>query len=92
MLFNSYEFLFGFLPACLAGYYVVRRGCGRDLALAFLTAASFVFYLRTGLFDLVLLGISIVVNFSIAFVLADLRSSVHRRAFLAAGVVLNLLS
>jgi alginate O-acetyltransferase complex protein AlgI len=66
MLFNSYAFLFGFLPACLAGYYVIRHGCGRDVALAFLTAASFVFYIFTGLFDLVLLGISIAVNFSIA--------------------------
>jgi alginate O-acetyltransferase complex protein AlgI len=91
MLFNSFEFLFGFLPACLAGYFVVRRSCGRDVALAFLTAASFIFYVFTGLFDLVLLGISIAVNFSITFVLADLRNPVYRRALLMAGVVLNLI-
>jgi alginate O-acetyltransferase complex protein AlgI len=90
MLFNSYAFVFGFLPACLAGYYLVRHACGRDVALGFLTTASFVFYIWTGLFDSVLLGVSIVVNFSIALLLADLRNPAHRRTFLVAGVVLNL--
>jgi alginate O-acetyltransferase complex protein AlgI len=37
MLFNSYEFIFGFLPAALLGFYLlgVRR---REWALLWLTA------------------------------------------------------
>jgi uncharacterized protein (TIGR03382 family) len=42
MLFNSYTFLFGFLPVVLAGFYVLgaRR---REWALLWLIAASLVF-------------------------------------------------
>jgi alginate O-acetyltransferase complex protein AlgI len=41
MLFNSYLFVFVFLPAVLAGFYVLRWQRAR---LAFVVAASYVFY------------------------------------------------
>ena len=41
MLFNSYEFLFLFLPLVLFGYYVLFRSRGRTV---FLTIMSYVFY------------------------------------------------
>jgi uncharacterized protein (TIGR03382 family) len=43
MLFNSYSFVFGFLPVVLAGFYLLgaRR---REWALLWLTAASLLFY------------------------------------------------
>src|SRR6476620_1713762 len=41
MLFNSYIFLFGFLPCVLAGWWLLR---GKPLRLAFLTGASWFFY------------------------------------------------
>ena len=43
MLFNSSLFIFGFLPATLLGFFVAAR-CSARLALAWLTAASVVFY------------------------------------------------
>ena len=43
MLFHSPEFVFGFLPITLAGFFLVAR-LGRELALAWLTLASLVFY------------------------------------------------
>jgi alginate O-acetyltransferase complex protein AlgI len=92
MLFTSYAFLFGYLPACLAGYVVAYRALGRDIALAFLTAASFVFYLWTGWFDLALLAVSIALNFSIALALARLRDPARRRTLLIAAVALNLMN
>jgi alginate O-acetyltransferase complex protein AlgI len=41
MLFNSYIFLFGFLPCVLAGWWLLPR---KPLRLAFLTGASWFFY------------------------------------------------
>ena len=41
MLFNSYLFLFGFLPCVLAGWWGLRA---KPLRLAFLTGASWFFY------------------------------------------------
>ena len=41
MLFNSYEFLFGFLPVVLLGWWGIRIPAAR---LAFLTASSYFFY------------------------------------------------
>ena len=43
MLFNSPVFLFAFLPATLLGFFLAAR-FGASLALAWLTAASIVFY------------------------------------------------
>jgi alginate O-acetyltransferase complex protein AlgI len=42
MLFNSYAFLFGFLPPVLVGWWGLSRW--RQLRLAFLTSASWFFY------------------------------------------------
>jgi alginate O-acetyltransferase complex protein AlgI len=44
MLFNSFEFLFAFLPATLALFFLIGRFAGRDLAIAFLSLASVFFY------------------------------------------------
>ena len=43
MLFNSYIFLFAFLPAALSGYFLAGR-LGRRAAAVWLLGASFVFY------------------------------------------------
>lgn len=43
MLFNSNVFIFGFLPACLIGFYSLAR-FSRQWAKAFLMLASFAFY------------------------------------------------
>ncbi len=44
MLFNSYEFLFGFLPVALIVYFALARGTSALAAIGFLTAASLFFY------------------------------------------------
>jgi len=41
MLFNSYVFIFGFLPLALAGWWTLRR---TSLRLTFITLASYFFY------------------------------------------------
>ena len=44
MLFNSYEFLLGFLPVVLIAFFVLGRGASGLAAIGFLSAASFFFY------------------------------------------------
>lgn len=44
MIFNSFEFLFLFLPAVLVAYYLARRHIGHWTALSLLAGASFFFY------------------------------------------------
>ena len=43
MLFNSYEFIFGYLPLTLAGFFLLARNSHR-LAALWLAAASLFFY------------------------------------------------
>jgi alginate O-acetyltransferase complex protein AlgI len=88
MVFSSYEFIFGFLPACLVGYAVLLRWGGRQAALWFLTVASFVFYAFAGWFDLGLLVASIIGNFLAGQFLA--RPGAHRRPLLVAAIAANL--
>ena len=44
MLFNSYGFIFGFLPVVLVGFFVAGRVLGRYAACGWLAAASLFFY------------------------------------------------
>jgi alginate O-acetyltransferase complex protein AlgI len=44
MLFNSPEFILGFLPAALAGFFLLGRIAGRDWAMRWLVCASLFFY------------------------------------------------
>lgn len=66
MLFHSPEFVFAFLPACLAGVLAMHRLAGWDGAVWFLIGASFVFYGQWGIELAALLLGSILCNFAAA--------------------------
>jgi D-alanyl-lipoteichoic acid acyltransferase DltB (MBOAT superfamily) len=88
VLFNSYTFLFVFLPATLAVFALARLRAP-DLALSALTLASLAFY---GYWDprfLALLLGSAAMNFGFGRLLETLAPG-RRRAALAAGVTANL--
>ncbi len=85
MLFNSYVFLFIFLPAVLAGFHLLHLK-SRRAALAWVTAGSLVFY---GYWDPRYLGLiipSIALNCALGHLIARSRG----RAWLALGVAANL--
>jgi D-alanyl-lipoteichoic acid acyltransferase DltB (MBOAT superfamily) len=85
VLFNSYDYLFYFLPLALAGYFLLRRHAA--WAVGWLTAASLAFYSWWNVAHLpVILG-------SIAFNYAIGRRLLRRpsRPLLAVGVAANLL-
>jgi len=85
MLFNSYEFLFAFLPVVLLGFHLLHLK-SRRVALAWITASSLVFY---GYWDyryLALIVPSIVVNCALGYLIARSWS----RTWLVVGITANL--
>ena len=87
MLFNSFEFIFGFLPITLALFYVAGRLGGARLALGWLTAASLVFYGWWNPGYLFLLAGSMGFNYIFGLLLSRPGSS---RLLLATGIGANL--
>ncbi len=88
MLFHTPLFILGFLPVCLAGFFVVGRFAGGDWALRWIIAASLFFYGWWRPEHLPLLLGSVLVNYAIA---CRSRRSAHPTRWMAAGVTLNLL-
>lgn len=87
MLFNSFEFLFLFLPGILAAYYLARRYVSHLAALFVLNVGSLLFYSWWDIGNLPLLVFSVVTNHLIA------RSMVRwgTQPFLALGIAFNLI-
>jgi alginate O-acetyltransferase complex protein AlgI len=90
MLFNSYAFMFVFLPASLVLYYALGR-VARGAATAFLAAASLFFY---GWWDpryLLLLVASILFNYAVGTAIARRpREAGGRRLLLILGIAGDL--
>jgi alginate O-acetyltransferase complex protein AlgI len=86
MLFNSPPFVLGFLPAVLAGFFLLGRFAGRRAALLWLVAASLFFYGWWNPRFVLLLAGSILANHALA---AQIRRS-KSRAWLIGGVAANL--
>lgn len=91
MLFNSYTFIFAFLPVVFAVYCLVRRHPERRWTIAWLVLASLVYYAWwKPEFLLLLLG-SVAVNAWFGNALCGRRLSRNAsRAILVAGIVFNL--
>ena len=85
MLFNSYFFLFAFLPTTLVSFHLLRRESW-PRALAAVSVFSLVFYASWDPRYLALLVPSLLVNYWLGETLARTR----RRAWLVAGVAANL--
>ena len=94
MLFNSYEFIFLFLPVTLIGFFSISRLGYRKGAIAWLVAASLFFYGFWNPIYLWLILFSIVFNYSVGIVLAApyaRGSRLRKKAVLTVGVTGNLL-
>jgi alginate O-acetyltransferase complex protein AlgI len=91
LLFNSYPFLFVFLPATLTGFFLLRR---QRLRLLFIVAASYVFYAYDTLWFPALMAGSTAISFVTGRLLADPRLELRRKPILATGVAgaLSLLA
>ena len=93
MPFNSYGFIFIFLPLTLTGFHLLYRLGGRTAALGGLTLASVVFYGYAGLGNILLVLPWVFLNYLIATASIDLRLSrpLVRQALFVGGVSINVL-
>ncbi|RXT37952.1 MBOAT family O-acyltransferase [Bradyrhizobium betae] len=90
MLFNSYGFLFGFLPIALAGYFALGRISG-VLPILWLAVASLAFYAAGGLQFVPLLLLSIAFNYLAGGILIRHSRAGLRRGTIVVGIAGNLL-
>ncbi|NLA85988.1 MAG: MBOAT family protein, partial [Clostridiales bacterium] len=89
MVFSSVGFLFFFLPSLLVVYYIVPRQF-RELRNLVLLGFSLFFYAYGGPRFLILMLVSITINYICGLFVSDLHSNRTRRFFLSAAVVLGL--
>ncbi|MDK9725448.1 MAG: MBOAT family protein [Sterolibacteriaceae bacterium MAG5] len=91
MLFNSYAFIFGYLPVTLAGFFLLARSSHR-LAALWLAAASLFFYGWWNPVFVVLVMASITVNYAFGYAIghARLTSESQAKTVLTVAVVANL--
>src|ERR1700679_716998 len=91
MLFNSYPFIFVFLPIALAGYFASRR-LGQVAPVIWLALASLVFYSFSNWPFVALLLASIAFNYLVGWLLISRRLQAGPRfAVLTVGVSCDLL-
>lgn len=88
MLFNTYEFIFIFLPITFIGFFCLAK-FSHGFALIYLSIASLLFYGYWNLFSVPILLISIFINFWIGSKFSD-PTYAHRKALLVFGIFLNL--
>jgi len=93
LLFNSYEFIFLFLPVTFFVYFYLNRLRLTEASKAFLVVASLFFYAWWNVKYLPLILLSMVVNYAIGRELANHKRRNRRynpKALLTAGIVFNL--
>ena len=90
MLFNSYVFIFAFLPITLIGFGVLGRFGTRRLGIGWLILCSMVYYGYWNWRYLLLLVISMLVNYLIGTVWLYQPSPKVRKAGLIVGLIFNL--
>lgn len=92
MLFNSYLFIFAFLPVTLGIFYLLQKFNNIRLLIAWLVSASLFFYAWWNPVYLILLGGSVGVNFIIGRQIQQrLKNNIATRPLLTLGIIFNLV-
>src|ERR1700722_10507086 len=92
MLFNSFEFIFVYLPITFFGYVIAARFIKNPLVrLLWLAAASLIFYGYWNYHFLPVIVISIIVNYFFGFLISSLpKGSLRRKSIFAFSIFANL--
>jgi alginate O-acetyltransferase complex protein AlgI len=92
MLFNSYEFIFLFLPATLVGFFYLGSQWGLRASVIWLTAASLVFYSYWNPLSVILILLSMVFNYTVGTILINRNytNELTGKAILTLGIACNL--
>ncbi|WP_262695928.1 MBOAT family O-acyltransferase [Kordiimonas aquimaris] len=88
MLFNSYEFIFFFLPTTLLIFFYIGQKFSGRIALASLVTASLFFYAWWNAIYVALLIASILANYGIGTLMGE--HGPRKKTFLTTGIIFNL--
>ncbi len=88
MLFNSYLFIFVFLPLALAGVFFLQKKNNNTHIKLFLIVISFAFYAAWKFEYVLLISFSILANYAISVLLVKNKNA---RTILALGIAFNLI-
>jgi alginate O-acetyltransferase complex protein AlgI len=88
MLFNSYEFIFIFLPIVFIGYYLIAK-TSHPGAIIWLAFASLFFYGYWSLYSLPILVSSVCINYWFGLQVSNQQSK-HRKTMLVLALIFNL--
>jgi alginate O-acetyltransferase complex protein AlgI len=91
MLYNSYLFIFLFLPVTLTGYYLTSKSKHPRFAIAWLIALSLLFYGWYNPLYVILISCSVLFNYFTSMTLAKGKTDNHRKWLLAFGITINIL-
>ena len=89
MLFNSYEFMFFFLPIAVIGYFLLQK-VNRNLAKLFLVGMSLYFYAYFETKYLLLIGVSLFTNAIIGNQIIHKTNEKTRKILLVVGLLFNI--
>ncbi len=90
MLFNSYIFIFLFLPVSLLGWYGLNKLKKYHMAQIFLIAMSLWFYAYFNINYLAVILLSCAVNYLFSFLLTKTEKPAFCKAVLTAGCIVNI--
>lgn len=90
MLFNSYIFIFIFLPLALLGWYALNSYKKFELAKVFLAGMSLWFYAYFNTYYLLIIVASILINYFISYLMTFSKSKLTDRLGLLLGIGANL--
>lgn len=90
MLFNSFLFLFIFLPLTLIGWYGLNHYKQYELAKIFLAGMSLWFYGYFNFYYLAIILVSILVNYLLSYLIGFAKTKLLNRIGLLAGITFNL--
>jgi alginate O-acetyltransferase complex protein AlgI len=91
LLFNSYEFIFYFLPIAFIVYFALQYFKLKNLAMIWLVGASLYFYSFWNLNYLPLIIISVIVNFITGTYLTNSTNERRRKIVLTLGITFNVI-
>jgi D-alanyl-lipoteichoic acid acyltransferase DltB (MBOAT superfamily) len=91
MLFNSYQFMFAFLPVTLALFFLLGRFAARDVAVGFLALASVFFYAWWNWVYILLILAEVVFSFLIGRQLERTDLNDRQRKLILTGAIALIL-
>ena len=90
MLFNSYEFIFIFLPITFFVYFYLNKKRLGDVAKGFLVCSNLFFYAWWNIYYLPILIISVIFNYFIGRLLLNENLKICKKQVLIIGIVCNV--